>query len=115
AWSPDSRWLVFIAQDQRLFSNLHIQRIDEASAKQITFLSNLHAYGPLWSPNGRFIIFTTSQYRAESQIARVDLRPQLPQFREAEFEKLFEQKEQKTENKEQKSADQDSKPQDHQS
>ena len=93
AWSPDSRWLVFIAQDQRFFSNLHIQGIDETSPKQITFLSNLQAYGPRWAPNGRFIIFTTSQYRAESQIARVDLRPQLPQFREAEFEKLFESKE----------------------
>jgi len=92
AWSPDSRWLVFIAQDQRFFSNLYIQRIDEDSPKQITFLSNLQAYGPLWAPNGRFIIFTTSQYRAESQIARVDLRPQLPQFREAEFEKLFDTK-----------------------
>ena len=62
----------------------------KTSPKQITFLSNLQAYGPLWAPNGRFIIFTTSQYRAESQIARVDLRPQMPQFREAEFEKLFE-------------------------
>jgi tricorn protease len=90
AWSPDSRWIVFIAQDQRFFSNLYIQKIDESSPKQITFLSNLQAYGPLWAPNGHFIIFTTSQYRAESQIARVDLRPQLPQFREAEFEKLFE-------------------------
>ncbi len=92
AWSPDSRWIVFIAQDQRFFSNLYIQRIDETRPKQITFLSNLQAYGPLWAPNGRFIIFTTSQYRAESQIARVDLRPQMPQFREAEFEKLFEVK-----------------------
>ncbi|MEP7189318.1 MAG: S41 family peptidase, partial [Roseiflexaceae bacterium] len=91
AWSPDSCWLVFIAQDQRFFSNLYIQRIDETSPKQITFLSNLQAYGPLWAASGRFIIFTTSQYRAESQIARVDLRPQLPQFREADFEKLFEQ------------------------
>ncbi|MEO7912522.1 MAG: S41 family peptidase [Roseiflexaceae bacterium] len=92
AWSPDSHWLVFIAQDQRFFSNLYIQGIDQTSPKQITFLSNLQAYGPRWAPNGRFIIFTTSQYRAESQIARVDLRPQMPQFREAEFEKLFETK-----------------------
>jgi Tol biopolymer transport system component/C-terminal processing protease CtpA/Prc len=90
AWSPDSRWIVFIAQDERFFSNLYVQRIDEDRARQITFLSNLHAHSPLWAPNGRFVIFTTSQYRAESQIARVDLRPQAPQFREAEFEKLFE-------------------------
>jgi len=92
AWSPDSRWIVFIAQDQRFFSNLYVQQLDEAEPRQITFLSNLQAHGPLWAPNGRFIIFTTSQYRAESQIARVDLRPQSPQFREAEFEKLFDTK-----------------------
>ncbi|HEU5103085.1 MAG TPA: S41 family peptidase [Roseiflexaceae bacterium] len=92
AWSPDSQWIVFIAQDERFFSNLYVQRLDEDRPRQITFLSNLQAHGPLWAPNGRFIVFTTSQYRAESQIARVDLRPQSPQFREAEFEKLFETK-----------------------
>src|SRR5262245_40413155 len=92
AWSPDSRWLVFIAQDARSFSNLYIQRIDEETPHQITFLSNLNAYGPLWAPNGRFIIFSTAQYHSEPQIARVELRPQPPLFREAEFEKLFETK-----------------------
>ncbi|GAB4202904.1 MAG: S41 family peptidase [Roseiflexaceae bacterium] len=89
AWSPDSHWLVYIAQDERLFSNLYIQQIDSTEARQITFLSNLAAYHPIWAPNGLFIVFTTAQYRAESQIARVDLHPQPPQFREEEFEKLF--------------------------
>lgn len=88
-WSPDSRWLVYVAQDERLFSNLYVQRIDEDTPRQITFLSNLSARRPLWSPSGDFILFTTSQYRAEAQIARVDLRPQPPTFREEEFEKLF--------------------------
>jgi tricorn protease len=102
AWSPDSAWLAFVAEDEHFFSNLYVQQIDSDAARQITFLSNLNARGLLWAPNGRFIIFTTHQYRAESQIARVDLRPLQPQFREAEFEKLFQLKEQGTENKEQK-------------
>ncbi len=92
AWSPDSQWLVYIAQDERLFSNLYVQHIGEEQSRQITFLSNLRAWNPLWAPNGEFVLFTTSQYRAESQIVRVDLRPQAPTFREEEFEKLFEEK-----------------------
>jgi tricorn protease len=90
AWSPDSRWLAFLSNDEHLFTNVYVQRIDETQARQVTFLSNLEGYGLLWSPNGRFLIFTSGQYRAEAQIARVDLRPAPPQFRETEFEKLFE-------------------------
>jgi Tol biopolymer transport system component/C-terminal processing protease CtpA/Prc len=89
AWSPDSKWVVFVARDARSFSNLYVQRTDEDTPRQVTFLANLSADGPLWAPNGRFIIFTTGQYRAESQIARLDLAPAPPLFREAEFEKLF--------------------------
>ncbi|HEU5015283.1 MAG TPA: S41 family peptidase [Roseiflexaceae bacterium] len=92
AWSPDSQWLVYVAQDERLFSNLYVQRVGEEQNRQITFLSNLRAWNPQWAPSGEFILFTTSQYRAESQIVRVDLRPQAPTFREEEFEKLFEEK-----------------------
>jgi Tol biopolymer transport system component/C-terminal processing protease CtpA/Prc len=90
AWSPDGQWLVFIAQDDRHFSNLYLQRVGEQQARQITFLSNREADSPLWAPNGQFIVFTTGQYRSEAQIARVDLLPERPTFREDDFEKLFE-------------------------
>ncbi|MFN8476485.1 MAG: S41 family peptidase [Kouleothrix sp.] len=100
AWSPDSRWLAFTALDDQHFENVFVQRIGETSAHQITFLSNLNSYGLIWAPNGRFILFTTSQYRNEAQIARVDLQPPAPFFREAEFDRLFEQKEPKAEPKE---------------
>ncbi len=92
AWSPDGTWLVFAAQDTHHFQNLYVQRIGEQQAHQITFLSNLTTTDPLWAPNGQFIICTTGQYRAEMQIACVDLRPPQPTLREAEFDKLFETK-----------------------
>ncbi|NJM06838.1 hypothetical protein HC891_12610 [Candidatus Gracilibacteria bacterium] len=91
AFSPDSRWLAFVAQDDRYFSNVYVQRVDEedSTPRQITFLSNIHSGGLLWAPNGEFLIFTSCQYRDEDQIVRVDLRPKTPFFHEAEFEKLF--------------------------
>jgi tricorn protease len=89
-WSPDSRWIAFIAQDERFFSNLYVQRVDEeGEAKPVTFLSNIEADEVLWAPNGRFLVYTTGHHRVESQVARVDLRPPLPEFREEEFSKLF--------------------------
>jgi Tol biopolymer transport system component/C-terminal processing protease CtpA/Prc len=91
AFSPDSRWLAFVAQDERYFSNVYVQRVDEENSvpRQITFLSNIHSGGLLWSPNGEFLLFTSCQYRDEDQIVRIDLRPNAPFFYEAEFEKLF--------------------------
>jgi len=88
-WSPDSRYLAFIAQDDRLFSNVYIVPVAGGEPRQITFLSNLGGGNLSWSPDGSFIIFTTEQYRLEAQIARVDLRPPPPVFRETIFEQLF--------------------------
>lgn len=89
AWSPDSAWICFSAVDEQMFSNLYVQQIDTDHAHKITFLSNIAGGGPLWLNNGRTIVFTTGQYRSETQVARVELTPATPQFRETEFEKLF--------------------------
>jgi len=91
AWSPDSKWIAFTAQDDRWFTNVYVQSIEESTPHPITFLGNIGGGGVLWSPNGKFIIFTTGHYRMEAQIARVDLTPVPPSFREADFEKLFEE------------------------
>ena len=88
-WSPDSQWLAFIATDTNFFSNLYVQHIEADSPKQLTFLSNISTGDILWSPSGKFIIFNTGQYRAESQIARVDLKPIQPVFKEEDFDRLF--------------------------
>jgi len=96
-WSPDSKWIAFIAQDKNYFSNLYVQNIEEEEARQISFLGNISGGGVIWSSDGKFIIFNTGQYRAESQIARVDLKPLPSTFKEDEFDKLFEEEEEKPE------------------
>ncbi|RMH79720.1 MAG: peptidase S41, partial [Calditrichaeota bacterium] len=90
-WSPDSKWIAFIGTDSNFFSNIYVQHLEEDSPRQITFLSNVDAYNLLWAPNGKFIIFNTGHYRKEHQIARVDLVPIPPKFREEEFDKLFQE------------------------
>ena len=88
-WSPDSQWLAFIATDTNFFNNIYVQHIEADTPKQLTFLSNIGTDGILWSPDGKFIIFNTGQYRAESQIAKVDLKPTQPIFKEEDFDRLF--------------------------
>ena len=92
-WSPDSKWLAFIASDQNFFHNLYVQSINEERPKQLTFLSNVHSGDIHWSDDGKFIVFNTGQYRTENQIARVDLMPVQPVFKEDDFDKLFDEKE----------------------
>ena len=84
-WSPDSQWLAFIATDTNFFSNLYVQHIEADAPKQLTFLSNISTDDIRWSPDGKFIIFNTGQYRSESQIARVDLKPIRPGFQGRRF------------------------------
>jgi len=91
-WSPDSRWIAFLGQDERFFSNVYVVPAAGGRPRQITFLSNVDGGDLRWAPNGQFVIFTTGQYRAEAQIVRVDLRPPQPVFREAEFERLFDRR-----------------------
>ena len=109
-WSPDSQWIVFIAQDNNFFSNIYVQNIEALSSQQLTFLSNISSHNIVWSPNGKFIIFNTGQYRTENQIVRVDLKPIQPTFKEEDFDKLFEESEgekQKEETPKEEKNDQD--------
>ncbi len=98
-WSPDSKWIAFIAQDANFFSNLYAQQIEAEVPKPLTFLSNISSYRILWSPDGKFIVFNTGQYRTETQIARVDLKPIPPLFKEEDFDKLFEEEKEKEKDK----------------
>ena len=101
AWSPDSKWIAFMNKDENYFENLYVQNIEETTPKQVSFLSHIDGGNILWSADGNYIIFNTAQFRTEWQIARVDLQPVKPEFREDELDKLFEE-EKKKENEDKK-------------
>ena len=91
AWSPDGKWIIFVPTGVDGFTNLSAVPSDgSAPARPITFLANgQNASRLAWSPDGTYILFDTAQRSEESQLARVDLIPHLPKFREDQFRELF--------------------------
>ncbi|MGH9944862.1 MAG: S41 family peptidase, partial [Pyrinomonadaceae bacterium] len=88
-WSPDSRHVAFMPVTGRLFRNVHVVAAEGGEAKQISFLANVGSNAISWSPDGTFILFNTGQRTESGQLARVDLVPRTPKFREDQFRDLF--------------------------
>jgi Tol biopolymer transport system component/C-terminal processing protease CtpA/Prc len=91
AWSPDGQWVAFTEEDGKSFRNIWVVPAAGGEKKQITFLANGgSAYGRMaWAPDGKYILFSTSQRSEEQKMARVDLLPRVPKFKEDEFRDLF--------------------------
>jgi Tol biopolymer transport system component/C-terminal processing protease CtpA/Prc len=91
-WSPDSRWIAFMPVGPKLFRNIFVARADGAAngkADPVSFLANTGSNTVSWSPDGTFLLFDTGQRTEANQLARVDLLPRLPRFREDQFRDLF--------------------------
>jgi tricorn protease len=89
AWSPDNQWIAYTADDSRSFRNVHVVPAAGGESHPVSFLANGNIGGVAWSPDGKYILFDTSQRSEQAQIAQVDLLPHVPKYREDEFRELF--------------------------
>ena len=88
-WSPDNKWIAFASAGPKSFTNVSVVPASGGETKQISFLANVFNETISWSPDGTFILFDTAQRTEGGQIARVDLIPRTPRFREDQFRDLF--------------------------
>jgi tricorn protease len=88
-WSPDNKWIAFASVSGKSFKNVSVVPAAGGESKPISFLANVFNNTLSWSPDGAFILFDTTQRTESGQIARVDLLPRTPKFREDQFRDLF--------------------------
>jgi len=88
-WSPDNRWMAFMPSAEKSFRNVMIVPATGGDSKPATFLANVFSDFMTWSPDGTYILFDTQQRTEQGQVARVDLIPRAPLFREDQFRDLF--------------------------
>lgn len=89
AWSPDSKWLAYSAISNKSFRNVYAVQAAGGEPRQISSLASNSGGSLAWSPDGTYLLFQTVMRTEEGQIARVDLLPRTPKFREDQFRDLF--------------------------
>ncbi|MCK8492197.1 DPP IV N-terminal domain-containing protein [Spirosoma sp. RP8] len=95
-WSPDGKWIAFASYGAKTFRNISVIPAAGGESKPISFLANTFGGNVSWSPDGKYILFGTTQRTETAQIARVDLVPRSPKFREDQFRDLFNEEVPKT-------------------
>lgn len=88
-WSPDGKWVGFMAYGAKNFRNVWVVPVAGGESKPVSFIANSSGGNLTWSPDGKYILFSTNQRTETTQLARVDLVPRLPRFREEQFRDLF--------------------------
>jgi tricorn protease len=90
SWSPDGKWIAFPVTDAKSFRNVWVIPAAGGEARPISFLANGDTGSVIvWSADGKYLLFDTSQRSEDVHIVRVDLLPHVPRYREDEFRDLF--------------------------
>jgi len=95
-WSPDSKWIAYMPVGEKLFKNIFIVPASGGESRQVSFLANAGSNTVSWSPDGTYLLLDTGQRTENGQLARVDLIPRTPKFREDLFRDLFKEEVPKT-------------------
>lgn len=88
-WSPDGKWISYSSTSAKSFKNIYAVPVSGGQPRAISFLANVFSNTVSWSPDGAFVLFDTSQRTENGQVARIDLIPRTPRFREDQFRDLF--------------------------
>ncbi|MBS1857513.1 MAG: PD40 domain-containing protein [Acidobacteria bacterium] len=91
AWAPDSKWVAYSNSGERGFRNVWVVPAAGGEPRQASFLANTNGGAVVWSPDGTYLLFDTTQRTENNRIARVDLVPRAPKFREDRFRDLFQE------------------------
>ncbi len=89
AWSPDGQWIAYLSTDANQFQDPYIVSINGGGGKPAAFIADAFGNSIAWSPDGTYLLFDTSQRTEQAAVARVDLVPRTPRFREDQFRELF--------------------------
>ncbi len=91
AWSPDGKWIAVFAVGEKGFTNVSLIPSAGGTPRPVSSLANANANSIAWGHDGSFLLFDTSQRTELGQLARVDLVPRTPKYREDQFRDLFQE------------------------
>jgi len=89
AWSPDSRWIAFLSGGDRQFTTVSVVPVAGGASRPVSWLANVFSGTVSWSPDGTYLLYDSGQRTEGGQVARIDLIPRTPRYREDQFRDLF--------------------------
>lgn len=89
AWSPDGKWIAYLSAGTKMFVNAWVVPAAGGEPRQVSWLSNTRANTLSWSADGAYLLMDTGMRMEAGQVARIDLLPYTPKFREEQLEALF--------------------------